>query len=168
MMNIGGGDIVEFEKRVKDKVIQCVQLANQFYDMKMDVPVVRLNQRGRAAGTAYLQRHEVRFNHYMFKQDPNAFLESVVPHEISHLIVFRLYGGRVKPHGKEWQSVMKLVFGVEPTRTHGFDVKPAKSSYTYVCACTEHNLTIRRHNKILKGCVYQCRQCRTSLKEKSN
>ena len=156
-------DVAVFEKALKQKVESCMQLANSYFNSNIASPNIRTNQRGRAAGTAYLQRHEVRFNYYMYQQNPDEFIRTVVPHEIAHLFVHQLFGAKVKPHGKEWQAVMAKVFALDPERTHSFEVKPPAKSFHYRCNCSEHRLTIRRHNKVLKGCIYQCRQCKTSL-----
>jgi SprT protein len=156
----------EFEIAIEGKVATCIKQANAYFDSNINLPNIRLNQKGSAAGTAYLQRHEVRFNFDMFKQDPAEFVNTVVPHEIAHLFVYKIYGPKVKPHGLEWQSIMVKVFGLAPNRTHTFAVKPANKSFLYQCECSEHSLTIRRHNKILKGGLYQCRSCKATLKEK--
>lgn len=155
-----------FEIAIKEKVVSCLMQANAYFESDIALPKICFNQKGSAAGTAYLQRHEVRFNYDMFIQDPAEFVNTVVPHEIAHLFVYKIFGSKPKPHGLEWQSVMVKVFGLTPNRTHTFTVKPANKSFLYQCDCTEHSLTIRRHNKILKGGLYQCRRCNATLKEK--
>lgn len=156
----------QFESVIKEKVVGCFNQANRYFNKNIKVAAVAFNQRGSAAGTAYLQRHEVRFNYDMYLQDPEEFLRTVVPHEVAHLFVYQLFGSSPRPHGKEWQSVMQKVFFLKPNRTHNFKVKSPITTFDYLCNCTEHALTIRRHNKILKGSVYQCRTCKTSLRKK--
>ena len=91
-----------------------------------------LKQRGKAAGTAHLQKNELRFNYFMYQQNPAEFLNSVVPHEVAHIVVYQIYGNSVKPHGKEWQAVMFRVFGIRPNRTHTFDVPPQKTAMNII------------------------------------
>ncbi len=157
---------LKFESAIREKVASCLSQANAYFDSDIALPLMRFNQKGSAAGTAYLQRHEVRFNYDMFIQNPTEFIQTVVPHEIAHLFVYKVFGTGPKPHGQEWQSIMIKVFGLTPNRTHAFTVKPAANSFLYRCDCTEHHLTIRRHNKVLKGGLYQCRNCKATLKEK--
>lgn len=156
----------EFEEAATNAVLESFNRANQYFETDVEMVSIKFNQRGSAAGTAYLQRHEVRFNYDMYLQNPNEFLSTVVPHEIAHIFVYQLFGPKVRPHGKEWKSVMMNVFNLAPNRTHNFDVKAPAKSFLYLCDCMEHALTIRRHNRILKGAEYQCRKCRAKLREK--
>lgn len=148
---------------IEDKALACVDLANRYFNISMSYPVVKLNQRGKAAGTAYLMRNEVRFNYHMYCQNPQLFVDRVVPHEIAHLIVYHLYGNTVRPHGKQWQNVMQDVFGVPAERTHNFTPAPPKNVFTYQCACQTHELSIRRHKRILQGGQYVCKLCKSAL-----
>eukprot|EP00095_Tigriopus_kingsejongensis_P012412 snap_masked-scaffold312_size212576-processed-gene-0.0 protein:Tk12412 transcript:snap_masked-scaffold312_size212576-processed-gene-0.0-mRNA-1 annotation:"s-adenosylmethionine synthetase" len=97
-------------------------------------------------------------------ENPEAFLQEVVPHEVSHLIVFARYG-KVRPHGKEWQAVMQQVFGVVPNTTHSFDISSVQGeTFTYQCGCDQLKLSIRRHNKVQRQqAQYFCRRCKQQL-----
>lgn len=155
---------IQIKQQIERKVALCIKRANDYFNLELSLPVIKLNQRGRSAGTAYLQRHEVRFNLYMYHQDPDEFLKKVVPHEVAHLVVFCLHGLNVRPHGREWQNVMTDIYGLKPERTHNFTPKPPKQVYLYHCDCQQHELSIRRHNRIKKGGEYICRLCRTHLR----
>ena len=88
-------------------------------------------------------------------------------HEISHLLTWQLFG-KVKPHGKEWQAVMRDVFGVTPETTHSFDMSSVNlNTVDYQCGCGDVALTIRRHNKVLQGVQYRCRKCNEILNIKN-
>ena len=155
------------KKRIEEKVLVCIKQANDFFKTSISVPNIKLNQRGRAAGTAYLQRNEVRFNYYMYCQNSERFIENVVPHEIAHLVVFNLYGLTTKPHGDEWQQVMQRLYGVPAARTHNFLPEPPKNIFIYQCDCQKHELSVRRHNRIVQGGQYVCKLCRTALQSKN-
>jgi SprT protein len=85
-----------------------------------------------------------------------------VPHETAHLVVFRLFGPGMQPHGREWRAIMGL-FGAEPTRCHDYDVDGLQARqlrrYHYRCACRSHQVTSIRHNRIMRGQTYLCRRC---------
>ncbi|MBR7888432.1 SprT family zinc-dependent metalloprotease [Marinomonas sp. A79] len=149
---------------IEQKVAECMSKANVFFGHRFKMPSYNLKQRGRAAGTAHLHKNELRFNHFMFRQHPDQFLQSVVPHEVAHIIVFQIYGNSVKPHGKEWQAVMRKVYDQSPDRTHTFDVPPPKQSFQYQCDCQTHQFSKLRHNKALRGTEYICKRCRCVLK----
>ncbi len=152
------------QQQVIERVEHAIKTANQRLNKRLKMPTVTFTQRGKIAGSARLQSWEVRFNPILLKENTDAFLNEVVPHEVAHLIVFKLFG-RVKPHGREWQLIMREVFQVAPRTTHSFDVSSvAGETYLYKCSCSEYPLTIRRHNRILRGqATYHCRRCREVL-----
>ncbi|TBR38573.1 SprT family zinc-dependent metalloprotease [Marinomonas agarivorans] len=154
---------VSDKQLIDRKVIQCIELANQFFGKNFSMPTVKLNQRGRAAGTAYLQRNEIRLNLYMYQQNPKKFIDTVIPHEVAHLLVFHLYGSKVRPHGREWQNIMSNLYDLTPDRTHDFTPKPPSQLFEYQCSCQKHTLSIRRHNKVKQGAQYFCRNCKAIL-----
>ncbi|MCQ1057555.1 SprT family zinc-dependent metalloprotease [Photobacterium sp. ZSDE20] len=152
------------QNQVIERVKQCISLANQRLNKRLTTPEVRFNQRGKIAGSARLQGWEVRFNPVLLEENPGAFLNEVVPHEVAHLVVFKLFG-KVRPHGREWQVIMQEVFAVTPRTTHSFDVSSVQGqTFHYRCQCSDHQMTVRRHNKIRRGQAhYRCRQCGHTL-----
>lgn len=152
------------QQQVIKRVEHAIKTANQRLNKRLKMPTVTFTQRGKIAGSARLQSWEVRFNPVLLNENADAFLNEVVPHEVAHLIVFKLFG-RVKPHGREWQLIMREVFQVTPRTTHSFDVSSVSGdTYLYKCSCSEYPLTIRRHNRILRGQAnYHCRRCREVL-----
>lgn len=148
---------------VFEQANQCFATADAFFGTTFKRSTCNLKQRGKAAGTAHLQKNELRFNYFMYQQNPAEFLSSVVPHEVAHIVVYQIYGNSVKPHGKEWQAVMFRVFGIRPNRTHTFDVPPQKNSYEYHCSCQKHHFSKQRHTRAQKGTEYICKKCRCSL-----
>ena len=133
--------------QVERKIDACVSLAQRYYRIRLVPPTFNFKQRGRSAGTAYLQRNEMRFNAYMLAQDPAKFIENVVPHEVAHIVVHQIYGGSVRPHGREWVAVMEHLFNVDAARTHDFAVPQARNAYLYRCQCQEHEFTAHRHGR---------------------
>ncbi|MBJ3814195.1 SprT family zinc-dependent metalloprotease [Shimwellia pseudoproteus] len=123
-------------------------------------PAIIYQQRGMAAGTAWLERNEIRLNPVLLLENQQAFIDEVVPHELAHLLVWKTYG-RVAPHGKEWKWMMETVLGVPARRTHQFETASVRpKSVPYRCRCQQHMLTIRRHNRVLRGeSQYRCVHC---------
>jgi SprT protein len=74
-------------------------------------PVLVYQQRGTSAGTAWLEKNEIRLNPVLLLENQQAFIDEVVPHELAHLLVWKHFG-RVAPHGKEWKWMMESVLGV--------------------------------------------------------
>lgn len=143
---------------------QWLTVANDYFSVVHPKPEINFRLRGKSAGKAYLQLNEIRLNSVLFKENYQAFVNEVIPHEIAHLITFQHFG-RVKPHGKEWKFVMSEIFRLPAKTTHQFDITSvAGKIFTYKCACNTHQLSIRRHNNIQKGkAEYRCRRCQAPL-----
>ncbi|WP_243730268.1 SprT family zinc-dependent metalloprotease [Marinomonas balearica] len=154
--------------RVESKIFECMNIASRYFRVKLSNPSFNFKQRGRAAGTAYLQKNEIRLNSYMYEQSPDEFLNNVVPHEVAHIVVFQIYGLDASPHGKEWKAIMEHLFGVPANRTHNFKLPPRKNGYKYKCSCSVHEFTAHRHSRARKGTEYICRLCKTTLKYVEN
>ncbi len=143
-------------RSLREKLLQ----ANQHLERSYPEPKVVYQQRGTAAGTAWLQSWEIRLNPVLLMENQQAFVDEVVPHELAHLLVWK-YFGRVAPHGKEWKWMMETVLGIPARRTHQFEVETVRSrSFPYRCGCQQHQLTVRRHNRVLRGqSEYRCVRC---------
>ncbi|KXO13969.1 Protein sprT [Moritella sp. JT01] len=152
------------ENLVLGKIATCYQQAEQHLNRTFPRPQIHFNQRGKAAGSARLQINELRFNPILLQENQQHFIANTVPHEVAHLLVYQIYG-RTKPHGEEWRQVMNQIFDLAAKTTHQYDVSRVKGkTFTYACHCTEHLLTIRRHNKIVRDNIkYICRYCKQSL-----
>jgi len=137
-------------------------------------PQLAFNQRGKIAGSAALQKNIIKLHPILLLDNFDYYLNEVIAHELAHILVFQLYGTRrglflrqrVKPHGKEWQSIMQSLFDLPAHVTHKLDVsKVAMAHFWYACDCSELQLSLIRHNKVLKGKqVYYCRKCQQALK----
>lgn len=146
------------------KVESDYQHAEHHFKRVFPRPIVQFTLRGKSAGTAHLQTNRLRFNPVLLAENPQVFLSEVVPHEISHLLCYQLFG-RVKPHGKEWQSIMVSTFKVAPKTTHQLNVQSVNGQqFDYFCGCGNTTLSIRRHNRVIRGQTqYRCRRCKQTL-----
>ncbi len=119
-----------------------------------------LPQRGTSAGTAWLEKNEIRLNPVLLLENQREFIDEVVPHELAHLLVWQHFG-RVAPHGKEWKWMMESVLGVPARRTHRFELASVRqNTFPYRCRCQQHQLTVRRHNRVVRGeATYRCVRC---------
>lgn len=147
------------------QVEHCYQLAENQLGQKFPRPEINFTLRGKSAGTAHLQLNKLRFNPLLLQDNQQAFINDVVPHEICHLLSFQLYG-RVKPHGVQWQHLMRQLYDRQPRTTHSFNTQSVEGkTFKYECGCGSVNLTIRRHNKVLRGDTqYRCRKCGHTLR----
>ncbi|ELQ6168891.1 SprT family zinc-dependent metalloprotease [Cronobacter dublinensis] len=141
-------------------------LARANLKLGCDYPEPKLvyQQRGTAAGTAWLESYEIRLNPILLMENLQAFIDEVVPHELAHLLVWKHFG-RVAPHGKEWKWMMESVLGVPARRTHQFELDSVRANtFPYRCRCQQHQLTVRRHNRVMRGeTQYRCVHCGDTL-----
>ena len=109
-------------------------------------PVLVYQQRGTSAGTAWLEKNEIRLNPVLLLENQQAFIDEVVPHELAHLLVWKHFGS---------------VLGVPALRTHRFELDSVrKNTFPYRCQCQQHQLTVRRHNRVMRGeATYRCVRC---------
>lgn len=104
-----------------------LQLANLRLERNYPEPKVVYQQRGTAAGTAWMENFEIRLNPVLLMENQQTFIEEVVPHELAHLLVWKHFG-RVAPHGKEWKWMMEVILGVPARRTHQFEVQSVRKN----------------------------------------
>ncbi len=143
--------------------------AEHHWQLPFEPLEIRFDLRGRSAGQ-YRSHPKpcIRFNADMAAAQFEAYCRQTPGHEVAHHVVFRLYPGvRVRPHGPEWQAVMRS-FGLDPRRCHDFDMdsipQRRQRRFRYRCGCREHELSATRHNRVLRGAAtYHCRQCARPL-----
>lgn len=152
------------ERAARTRVTEALERAREVYPA-LPAPGVWFDLKGASAGQAHLGRGGLRFNPILLRENRAIFFAEVIPHEMAHWLVFHLQNGpRLKPHGREWQAVMRDLFALAPQVTHRLDVSRARPApYRYRCGCSEHYFTPQRHAQHRKGRRYRCRQCADTL-----
>lgn len=148
-----------------------IEKASQLYQKPFPLITVKFNLTGHTIGMYKHLNNErvIRYNSAIFAKYFDENIRDTVPHEVAHYVVDMLHKRRrVRPHGLEWQSVM-ADFEADNSRTANYDLsdipKRQYSTVPYACGCKQHELGVRRHNKVLKRRVhYYCRECGDVLK----
>lgn len=143
-----------------------VHRASDLLDRSFAPVPVAFDLTGRAAGMYRVrwERRLIRYNPYIFAKYFDDNLAVTVPHEVAHYVTDIVHGLKnIRPHGRQWQALM-AAFGAEASRTCSYDLTgvPLRrhKRHSYRCACTTHQLTSRRHNKLQRNQVrYLCRYC---------
>jgi SprT protein len=153
-----------------------IQIGSQLFNKKFDLIPVLFNLSGRSAGmyrwkSLTVNKKDklgiIRYNPWIFAKHYEENFMTTVPHEVSHYLARCIYGKKLRPHGKEWKSIMQH-FGANNAVTVDFDMKgiPARRSrkFIYHCSCMTHQLGIRRHNKCSNNqASYFCTKCYAKL-----
>ena len=155
---------------VRTETREYIGHASLIYNYEFAEIPVCFDLKGRAAGMYRVHNTDrvIRYNPFIFAKYFADNVTTTVPHEVAHYVVDILYGAnRVKPHGPEWREVM-LSLGVEPRVTGNYDLSDIpvrrQQRHSYQCACTLHQISTVRHNKILRGKAhYYCRSCKSPL-----
>ena len=159
------------EQQVRTATGGIIRHASRIYRHDFPMIPILFDLKGRAAGMYRVHNRDrvIRYNPYLFAKYFEDNITTTVPHEVAHYVVDILYGAhRVRPHGAEWQQVM-LALGAEPRATGNYDLSgiPVRRQqrHSYQCACTRHDISTARHNKIQRGKArYYCRNCKSQLK----
>jgi SprT protein len=155
---------------VVDQSHHYVARAETHFQRKFAPVEILFDLVGSSAGMFRVQRRhcQIRYNPWLFAKYFDDNLASTVPHEVAHYIVHTLYSPiRKLPHGAEWKAVM-TAFDTEPAVTGNYDLsgipQRRQRRFNYRCDCRQHQLSTRRHNKIINGnSSYLCRYCRGQL-----
>lgn len=156
--------------RVTAATVEYIHLAEKLFRRKLEIIPIRFDLKARAAGMYRIrnQKREIRYNPFLFARYFEDNLKVTVPHEVAHYICDILYGLKnIRPHGREWKSLMGQ-FQADPSRTCDYDLKgiPLRKvkRYLYACACTTHQLSSVRHNRIQRNSArYLCLNCRQEI-----
>jgi len=159
------------KQQVLAKTRYFIDQANSLMSLSLEEISVAFDLKGKSSGM-FVVKHEqlsIRYNEMIFSAYFEDSLNNTVAHEVAHYVVFSIWGlKKVMPHGQEWKQVMSM-FGVRPEVTSDYDISHIplnqQRRFEYACACTTHQLSTTRHNKVQKRrAVYSCRQCRQPLK----
>lgn len=153
------------KQKVHHRVAHFIHLGQTLFGVMMPMPEIGFDLRGIRAATAQCDTiSKLRFNAVLLSANEADYFANTIPHEVAHLIVGARWGFDVEAHGAEWRSVMHG-FGCVPRTTHNYDVSKARvgGTFLYRCACKTHQLSVRRHNSVLRGRRWQCIYCKTEL-----
>lgn len=154
-------------EQLSARVEDCYRQAEGFFKRTFTRPQVSFKLRGQKAGVAHLHDNLLRFNAQLYQENREHFLRQTVAHEVAHLIAHQLFGPHIRPHGEEWQQIMRGVYLLPPDRCHQYEVPRRKSTrYVYRCDCPDglFPFSAQRHGLVARGRRYLCRRCRATLR----
>lgn len=149
-------------KRVKE----CFRTAEKKTKNKFRFDGVKFFSRSTDAGFVIAKNDNVVYlNLELFQKNQKTFLDTIIPHEVAHIVACRL-NPKDTYHGKTWKSVMQDVFSLPPERCHTMNTRGLGRNvkhFVYICACKKHLVSSVRHKKIAQGKKYVCLSCKKQL-----
>lgn len=139
---------------------------------------IKFELKGVVAGTfTYKRNSPVRFNFNPILASKNfsEFLARTVPHECAHYIDFMENGskqrtfpsGRRDMHGKYFKNIMQNLGAKDPSTYHTYDTshvaKRRQRRWEYKCSCRTWEISTVMHNRIQKGEIRSCGDCKDSI-----
>ena len=159
----------ELDYIVKQNTLTLLETAERHHSVLMPEVDIRFDLRGQSAGMVRFPGSGtpvIRYNRTLLEENERDFIDQTVPHEVAHVVARTIHGGRIRPHGPEWQSIM-VTLGANPSRCHNYDTSRSigrrVTRYPYHCDCREHMITRIRENRIRRGQKYHCRACGRQL-----
>jgi SprT protein len=149
-------------EKISEKLNKLIEACNaQFRGFSFND--VKFSMNGRltsTAGRAFLEEGRLEFSKVLYIQNVEKFLEDTVPHELAHIVAFRVFGD--KGHGVHWKHIMNFL-GYDANRCHNYAVQRRSSAktYSYTCGCKDkiHEVSAQRQAWINKGKRYCCEKC---------
>lgn len=133
----------ELQTKVEKKLLEAAAIAKEHYKMDFELPEIRWDVKNTDGGRANYSQWLVRFNLILCVENEEKFLSTTVPHELAHLITYRVFfkklqaeGKKLRPHGTQWKEVM----GVLNT--------PAKTCHSYDCTSIQKPKRRARGSKL--------------------
>ena len=149
-------------KRVEDKVIDTLLLAERIYKRSFELPSLSFDiNSGRTAGLAYYGDWKIKINSKFLETNPDEVINQTTPHEVAHLLNHVLFPRAKQHHGPEWKSVMRNL-GLPPSRCHNMQ-DTESFPHTYICACQKHFVSNLIHRKMEHGQRRFCKKCKSQV-----
>ncbi len=103
----------------------------------------------------------VRLSLALLARENRRLLTEALSHEAAHVAAHRIYGPEVRPHGTEWQGLMRaagfvprLRLRLPAPRTRKTNPRPGRVLYEYLCpVCQTLHRSRRRDSRV------RCRAC---------
>jgi len=166
------------KRAVNKRIKELTLFAKEKWNLDIKVKIEYNLDSARALGTYSPREKTINLNYKLLMEYKELYIEDIVVHEFAHAIIHNKYPygtngrKRVMPHGKEFKAVCSW-FGIDgKASTSLFNDNTTmkkvnkQNTITYKCNCQEHELSKVRHNKILRGASYTCKNCRTKLEKK--
>jgi SprT protein len=158
----------ELKSKLEDKVLETYLKSKSIFNREFELPSISFDLKGRVAGNANSRNH-LRFNPILFRENVDDFLARTVPHEVAHLICFKLYPYSKQHHGPEWRSIMQRLGIQDIARCHSYDTtsvaqRKPRIKFEYKCLCKRHEVGNAIHQRNLSGMKkYVCTDCKTPI-----
>jgi len=131
------------------KTQETVVKARAIYRYDFAMPHIGAELMGKTLGKFYRHSNRITYNPHMFGVMYDHMLNTTVPHEVSHLVVDKLYPNAKQAHGPEFRSVAAKL-GCQSTKAKAelseaaVDLFVESGKYVvYNCGCKDRKVMTR-------------------------
>ena len=165
-------------KRAEARIDTLRAISEKRWGVSMSVKVEATLEGLKIYGQANFSKKRIRLHKYLLCEFGDAYIDDVVVHEYAHIVVRERHSNgefsrRPMPHGREFKDVCGWfgISGASTTKLYKNSVwakekrtekKKKQRVFYYFCGCSNfyHELTIRKHNAILRKKVSRyCKSC---------
>jgi predicted SprT family Zn-dependent metalloprotease len=144
--------VAKFTAEIKEKLNKAISQFNS--NFSADEVIILFTLKGTRAATAFydmvdgIRTFGLNFNIYNIEHHYDEMVNTVIPHEIAHLICFDKQHFHPK-HDNVWKDIC-LSLGGTAERTHKMTTKKARITKKYVYMIKNHKFTISslHHKKV--------------------
>lgn len=148
--------VITSEKELKEVTEYLIKK----FDLRIDIEVEIADRFKQKAGQYRHGERKIRISRHLIDNHPGEVIETL-KHELGHAVTMHRHRKRrIKPHGKEWESIMEEMEVDKPKACHNLQL----TEYSYVVKCTNSNCDVElgRHKKsrlVKKPELYVCKEC---------
>ena len=153
----------ELHDRVTAKVTECIRkLVSAKRATKIVISVTYRTDMKVVAGLAYSDEMRIELSEPLLLSNIEDFFNTLIPHEVAHIITDLKYPNAKQAHGVEWKNAMRMLGIADPKSKHLYDVTvcPDVVRYRYVCSCPNRTFRVTKqlHSMMQKHARF-CNDC---------
>ncbi len=148
----------------ENKLRTALERLIEEHDLDIEIDIEIADRFKRKAGQYHHGERKIRISRHLLENHPEEVIETI-KHELGHALVMHRHGKRkIKPHGKEWNSMMEELGVSNPEACHSLQL----TDYKYIVRCTnsECDAELGRYRKsrlVKKPGLYACKKCGCSF-----
>lgn len=142
------------KRRVQTRVNAYLRIVSALWPLYTIPPItITYDLSGTSAGLAYCHLYQINFSPVLLLENVDEFINTIIGHEVAHIVSAHIFGQNIADHGSEWSTVMEA-FNIPSARCHNLDTTNARRRITrwkHKCKCPGkvHDVSSRLNRAIM-------------------